>query len=143
MQPKRYYVWGGILGLLAGSMLALVTRPARLLNARVTAVTPGVPPIASVALTYGFGAAPVSVIVDVLGRDGSGGSATIEGGQVFQEVPINGALDGEYRITTTAFYRILGKLRIDVRQFASADEPMKSASGISYRSLENDDLPGP
>ena len=116
MTAKRYFLWGGALGLLASGLVRWL-RPAFLLGAKVTAVTPGEPPTASVALTYGAGLAPASVIVDLRNRDGSGGSATVEGRQIFLEVPLAGATDADYHIVTTATYRVLGRPRTVVREF--------------------------
>ena len=116
MTAKRYFFWGSALALLASGLVRWL-RPAFLLGAKVTAVTPGDPPIASIALTYGAGLAPASVIVDLRNRDGSGGSATVEGRQMFLEVPLAGATDADYRITTTATYRVLGRPRTVLREF--------------------------
>jgi hypothetical protein len=116
MTAKQYFFWGSVLALLASGLVRWL-RPAFLLGAKVTAITPGDPPTASVALTYGAGLAPASVIVDVCNRDGSGGSATVEGRQIFLEVPLVGATDADYRIMTTATYRMLGRPRTVVREF--------------------------
>ncbi|HEY3230178.1 MAG TPA: hypothetical protein VGJ87_13230 [Roseiflexaceae bacterium] len=116
MTAKRYFFWGSVLAFLAGGLVRWL-RPAILLSAKVTAVTPGDPPIASVALAYGAGLAPASVIVDLRDRDGSGGSATVEGQQMLLEVPLLGATDADYRIMTTVTYRVLGRPRTVVREF--------------------------
>lgn len=121
MRAKPYLFWGSLLALLSGAIA--LARPARLLAARVTAVTPGDPPTASVGLTYGRGVPPATLIVDVYGSDGSGGSATIDGRQLFAEVPIAGTLSGEYHVTTTAAYRVLGVLRTSVREFVGQLAP--------------------
>lgn len=104
--------------MLLAAVAALAFRPARLLAARVTTIVPGSPPVASVALTYGPGMAPASVIVDVLDRDGHGGSATVPGAQLFLEVPLIGALSGAHCVTATATYRLLGVPLTLVREFA-------------------------
>src|SRR5262245_10163886 len=98
---KRRLLWSAGLAALAGAV-ALALRPARLLAAKVTAITPGSPPVANVMLAYGPGLAPASVIVDVLERDGNGGSATIDGTQLFLEIPLSGALSSSYSVTATA-----------------------------------------
>ena len=116
MTAKQYFLWGSVLALLASGLVRWL-RPALLLGAKVTAVTPGEPPTASVALTYGAGLAPASVIVDLRNRDGSRSSATVEGRQVFLEVPLAGATDADYQIMTTATYRVLGRPRTVVREF--------------------------
>ena len=126
MQAKRYLFWGGALALLGGALAAL--RPALVLAAKVTAVTPGNPSTASVVLSYGSGTTPTSVIVDVYGQDGSGGSATVKGEQMFLEVPIFGVLGGEYRITTTASYRLLGLLWTSVREFTGSLPPVPAGA---------------
>ena len=112
---KPYVFWASVLALLGGAFVLL--RPARLVAAKVTAMTPGTPSTASVVLSYGRGLAPAHVIVDVYGDDGSGGSATIAGEQTFVDVPIARSLGGAYRVTTTAAYRILGVLWTSVREF--------------------------
>src|SRR5215468_149644 len=119
--PKSQFVWGGALALLVGAA-ALVFRPARMLAARVTAITPSSPPFASVVLTYGPGLAPTSVIVDVFDRDGNSGSATVAGVQLFVEIPLSGGLSGHHRIVATATYRLLGMPLTIVREFAAGSE---------------------
>ncbi len=118
MRTKRYLFWGSALALLGG--VGALLRPATLRGAKVTALTPGTPPTASVALSYGAGVLPVSVIVDVYDQNGDGGSATIAGDQLFVEVPIIGSFGGEYRLTTTATYRLLGLPWTRVREFAGS-----------------------
>src|SRR5262245_26308418 len=115
MRTKHYLFLGGILALLGGAVARL--RPALLLTAKVTALTLDTPPTAGVALRYGSGSAPVSLIVDVYDQDGNGGSATIPGDQLFLEVPLIGAFGGSYRLTTTATYRLLGRPWTNVREF--------------------------
>jgi hypothetical protein len=115
---RRRFFWSAGLALLAGAA-ALAFRPARLLAARVTAITPGSPPLANIALAYGPGLAPASVIVDVLDRAGNGGSATVDGAQLFLELPLSSALSGDPRITTTATYLLLGMPLTVVREFAA------------------------
>lgn len=92
-------------------------RPAPLERVHVVAVMPGSPPVARLTLKYGTGMRPQSVILDVEGARGSG-SATIGGSQEIVDVPIVGELDGPARITVTAGYRVLGRLRerVDVFQ---------------------------
>lgn len=115
---KRLLLWCGGFALLAGA-LARWMRPARLTSARVTAIMQGVPPTANVALTYGAGATPARVIVDVVDAAGEGGSATVEGDRIFLDVPLSGAPSGSYRVTTTATYRVLGRLHTVVREFSA------------------------
>lgn len=114
MRTKRYLVWGGALAMLGAAAIA---RPARLVSARLSALTPGAPPTANITLVYGSGALPVSVIVDVYDRNGGGGSATIPGAQLFVEIPISGNLAGDYRLTVTATYRLMGRPWTRVREF--------------------------
>jgi hypothetical protein len=113
---KSKITWGGGLALLAGAA-ALAFRPARLIAARVTAITPASPPFASVVLTYGPGLAPTSVIVDVLDRDGNSGSATVAGTQLFVEIPLSGTLSDHHRVVATSTYRLLGMPLTLVREF--------------------------
>jgi hypothetical protein len=113
---KHYFIRGAALGILTG-VLAYFTRPARLRSASVTAVAPGTPPVASVALRYGHGLPPISVIVDIQGRGGNGGSATIDGLQRFVEIPIAGPPDDSYHVTATATYQLLGRLWTHITEF--------------------------
>lgn len=113
---KRFFVWGGALALLAGVFVKWV-RPARMRDARFTAITPGSPPTASVVLSYGLGAMPARVILDLADQASNGGSATADGRQLFFEVPIAGAPSESYRITTTATYLLLGRQYSVVREF--------------------------
>lgn len=91
-------------------------RPAPLLHVRMVARMPGSPPVARLALAYGTGMRPQSVILDVEGPHGAG-SATVGGNQELVDVPIMGELDGQPRITATAAYRVLGRLREQVDVF--------------------------
>ena len=114
---RRQLLWGAGAALLAGAG-ARALRPARLLGAKVTAITAGNPPTASVVLTYGPGMLPSSVVVDVLDRAGHGGSATIAGTQLFLELPLIGMLGSDHHVTTTATYRLLGMPLTFVDEFA-------------------------
>src|SRR5689334_1274353 len=107
MKPKIFF-WGGTLGLLAGA-LAYLARPAALKSASITATTPGNPPTASVALDYGGGALPAHVIVDLRDGANNGGSATVDGKQLFLEVPLAGTLGDGCSVTVTASYRLLSR----------------------------------
>jgi hypothetical protein len=115
---KRLFLWCSGLALLAG-VAARWIWPARLALARVTAITPGTPPRASVALTYSTGAMPARVIVDIVDDAGGGGSATVEGDQLFLEVPLIGLPSRDYRVTVTATYRLLGRLFTVVHKFTT------------------------
>jgi hypothetical protein len=117
---KHYFLYGAALGILTG-VLAYFTRPARLRSAGVTAVAPSTPPVASIALRYGHGLPPISVIVDVQGRGGNGGSATIDGLQRFVEIPIVGPPDDSYRVTATVTYQLLGRLWTRISEFGMGD----------------------
>jgi hypothetical protein len=118
LHPKHYFLYGAALGILAG-VLAYLARPARLISARVTAVVPGTPALASVALRYGLGLPPASVIVDLQGRDGHAGSATIDGQQLLIEIPLASPPHASYHVTATATYRVLGRLWTHVREFGN------------------------
>jgi hypothetical protein len=115
---KRLLLWCSGLALLTGAIIQWV-RPARLTSARVTAITPGDPPSASVALTYSVGAMPAHVIVDVADEARNGGSATVDGDQMFIDIPLIGAPLGSYRVTATATYLVLGRPLTVVREFTS------------------------
>jgi hypothetical protein len=97
------------LGALAATVLGLLwrARPAPIASARVTAVTPGSPPVAHVALSYAPGARPVSVIIDVAGQ-GCAGSATLDGLTLYADLPLVGQLTEPLHVHTAAVYRILG-----------------------------------
>jgi hypothetical protein len=115
---KRLLLWCSGLALLA-AVAARWIWPARLNLARVTAITPGAPPTASVALTYSVGAMPARVIVDVTNDAGGSGSATVDGDQLFLDVPLIGALSRDYNVTVTTTYQLPGRLFTVVREFAA------------------------
>ncbi|HMO59803.1 MAG TPA: hypothetical protein PKA05_15535 [Roseiflexaceae bacterium] len=75
-------------GLLAVGVM-LVRRRANV-QADVTAVTPGSPAVAHVALHYGLGRLPASLVIDVGSAAGRLGSATVEGGRRLIDIPLNG-----------------------------------------------------
>src|SRR5262245_3470879 len=100
---KRVLLWIGGLALLGG-VAARWLRPARITSAKVTAITPGTPPTASVALTYSTGALPLRMVVDVADTAGGGGSATVDGDQLFLAIPLIGTPARDYRVITTATY---------------------------------------
>ncbi|HEU5014233.1 MAG TPA: hypothetical protein VFT66_17045 [Roseiflexaceae bacterium] len=112
---KQFFWLGGALALLGAAVWR--GRPAPMLRVHMVARMPGSPPVARLTLKYGTGARPQSVILDVEGPDGAG-SATIGGSQEFVDVPIIGELNSQPRITATAAYRVLGRLRerVDVFQ---------------------------
>ena len=107
--------WLGVLALLGVTVWR--GRPAPLQRVHIVAVMPGSPPIARLTLKYGAGMRPQSIILDVEGPKGSG-SATVDGCQEIVDVLIAGELDGRARVTATAGYRVLGRLRerVDVFQ---------------------------
>lgn len=100
--------------LLLGALVR--ARPARLLSARVTALSAGEVPLASVALAYSPGTRPVSVIIDVEGQQ-STGSATIDGEQLFVTIPLIGRARDGYHIRATVAHRMLGRVRINTQEF--------------------------
>jgi hypothetical protein len=116
MNLARGFQIGLLVGVVVGAALLLL-RPARLLAARVTAVAGDNPPIASVALVYGHGVQPASVILDIVGASGHVGSVTISGGRLFAQVPISGAAGETYRTRATTMYRVLGRLRVRTHEF--------------------------
>ena len=113
---KRLLLWCGGLALIGGVAIRWL-RPARITSAQVTAITPGDPPTASVTLAYGAGALPARMIVDVADAVGGGGSATVDGDQMFLDIPLIGAPSRDYRVTTTATYRVLGRPFTIVHEF--------------------------
>jgi hypothetical protein len=72
-----------------------------------------------VALTYGAGTLPALTIVDLAGAAGCGGSATIDGDQMFLDIPLIGAPSHNYCVTVTATYRVLGRPFTIVREFTA------------------------
>ena len=115
---KRVLLWCGGLVML-GWVAARWLRPAQITSAKVTAITPGAPPTASVALAFSAGALPLRMIVDVADTAGGGGSATVDGDQLFLDIPLIGTPARDYRVTTTATYRVLGRPHTVVRQFSA------------------------
>ena len=83
--------------------------PRGLQHARVTAISPGDPPIAHVAVSYAPGARPVSLVVNILGASCTG-SVTITGITMFADIPLIGAPVARLTIGTTAIYRSFGRM---------------------------------
>jgi hypothetical protein len=98
---------GAVLAALALlALLAWRARPARVISARVTSLAPGALPLAHVALAYGGGVRPASVVVDVLGAgDVALGSATVEGHRLLLEIPASSD-SGAYRVRVTTAHRM-------------------------------------
>lgn len=110
----RFLLLGGLLTVVAGGITLL--RPAKVRNAKVTTVSPGNSPIASVALMYGAGVRPTSLIVDIFLQNGDG-SATIGGDQLFVDIPLIGSSNMHRYLVTTATYHILGRWYTVVQAF--------------------------
>jgi hypothetical protein len=109
-----------LVGLGLAAVIGIVVwrmRPARIRWARITDIAPGAPPVAHVALAYGQGARPISVIIDVCGQNGEGGSATLAGERQYAEIPLYGAADGRYTLMVTATYRIFGRSYTAIQAF--------------------------
>lgn len=128
-QPRVLYYVAWVAALACLALIARRARPARLRSAQVTAVLPGDPPVASVALAYGGGLPPISAIIDVRGRAG-GGSATVEGQQRFVELPLAGPPEPAYDVSVTTYYRVLGALRSDTRVFPGPAAPAQHAATV-------------
>lgn len=105
--PWRQWI-AAVVALVALGAVIAGARPARLRSARVTHVSGGNPPCASIALAYGPGARPPCVVIDVSGAHGTTGSATVGGDQEFIEAPLAGKAGGPYRVDVTAVYRVAG-----------------------------------
>jgi hypothetical protein len=102
--------------LAAIGVAAIAARPARLATLRVSAITPGSPPIAHVALTYQPGTRPVSLIIDITNHSGSG-SITLSGQTFYCAVPLSTIHTEQQQIATTAYYRTIGRTVCIVQQF--------------------------
>jgi hypothetical protein len=72
--------------------------------------------MARVALSFSVGLPPSSVIIDVFASDHRLGSATVSGGPLIVEVPLEHAAE-RYRVSTTTAYRVLGRLLTVVKEF--------------------------
>lgn len=107
MQTRLLW-FGGALALCGVALWR--AQPAPLRSVGLVAVQSGNPARARLALKYGAGTRPSSVILDVAGPQGAG-SATVAGDETLVEVPISGAVEPGCRITATAGYRVLGRLR--------------------------------
>ena len=106
MVAVRRFAWAAIAGLLA--VLGWQSRPVALHDARVTAVTPGNPPLAHVAILYASGARPVSTIISVESATCTG-SATIAGITMYVDIPLVGTPTTPLVVTTHAVYRSFGR----------------------------------
>jgi hypothetical protein len=102
--------------LTAIGVAAIAARPARLATLRVSAITPGSPPIAHVALTYQPGSRPVSLIIDITNARGSG-SITLNGQVLYCAVPLSTIRTEQQFIATTAYYRTIGNTVCIEQQF--------------------------
>jgi hypothetical protein len=90
-----------------GLWLVWSTRPARLISARVSAISPGNPPIAHLNVNYAAGTLPVSMIAE-LGNPTAGGSVTLDGVTRYADIPLYGQPTQTFVVHTTAIYRRLG-----------------------------------
>jgi hypothetical protein len=102
--------------LTAIGVAAIAARPARLATLRVSAITPGSPPIAHVALTYQPGTRPSSLVIDITNDSGSG-SITMNGQTLYCAVPLSTIRTEQQLIATTAYYRTIGSTVCIVQQF--------------------------
>lgn len=110
MRSKWFVILGAVIGLLAGVVWAVARRPSQLLSAKVTSISSGSPPVANVALLYGAGLPPVNVILDIHNESGTMGSATIDGQQLFVDVPLSNAPPDGCAVSATVTYRRFGRL---------------------------------
>lgn len=106
----------GLLGAALGAA-AWRMRPIAPAAAQVTALAPGAPPVAHVALAYGPGMLPVHVVIDLIDREGRVvGSLTAPGGRLLLEAPVNAGA-GELRARVTAYHRFPWGVRAATREF--------------------------
>jgi hypothetical protein len=117
MSLQRNLALGGI-GLAMGIVVTnYLLRPADIHIAKVTAVSTGKPSYASVVWTYGRGAPPTSVIIDLTTGGGASGSITVDGELLNAEIPLSAKFSGAYTLTFTQTHRILGMARTNVQTF--------------------------
>lgn len=91
-------------------------RPARLERVQITAITPGDPPVAHLAIAYGPGARPICTIIEIQSPHATG-SATVNGITLFAAIPLDGSPDGPFAIQATGYYRAYGFTQEIRRQF--------------------------
>jgi hypothetical protein len=91
-------------------------RPAALERIRITSITPGDPPVAHVAIAYGSGARPISMIIEIQSPHATG-SATVNGITLFATIPLDGSPDGPFELQATAYYRAYGFTQVVSRFF--------------------------
>lgn len=115
MNKFRPLAFGAAIAL-AATISATQLRRTILHDARVTAVTPGEPAIAHVALDYGPGPRPQAVIIDVFCAEGVG-SATIDGIGRFIDIPLINTVNERRLIQVTILDRRLGRVQERVYSF--------------------------
>jgi hypothetical protein len=94
--------------------LAWRERPARLLIARVTAVSPGAPWVAHIMLNYGPGALPISTVV-ALESASARGSMTVGGLTRYADILLEGQPTTPFVVHTLVVHRRYGRT-IEMKQ---------------------------
>jgi hypothetical protein len=95
------------------------SRPAGLASARVTAITPGNPSIAHLALTYRAGGRPISQILTLTSGPATG-STTVNGLTLYADVPLHGQPRGPWAISCTGVYRDFGFNQVVRQEFVES-----------------------
>lgn len=116
MSTKNILAFGGAALALVGG-LSYLTRQAEIRDVTVTEGRSSIAPSIRVALHYGSGTRPWSVIIDVVAANGISGSYTVDGDEEVIEVPLSAPLNSSYSIATTATYRLLGTPRVVKRTY--------------------------
>lgn len=111
-----HWLWAVVASGFVG-LLAQTLRPARLLCAELSALDASAG-IAHVALRYGAGMLPTSMVLEIRDAAERGGCITIAGDQLFVEIPVSKDLDQQVHITAIMTYRFCGVPLTFVNRFA-------------------------
>lgn len=104
---KKWLIWF-VLGVVGIASLLRLSKRGRIIGAKLTAISRGAPPYASITWQWTKGRRPAHVTIDVSSGNGVSGNIRVGSNALFADVPLSGELEGAYAVTSTAAYRLLG-----------------------------------